>query len=156
MHKAFINTHNVSKFQLSTSSGFGIISELITFQAKNYRFLCFFGSQFTITWSRIPKIGAQDAFNHCYVIIFSTIFITAKQIRKTLITVNKPAKFPYLYTAQLHHQSCFQPKQFFSEMQNHFVPNHCLQKRSQFWEVWHLRPLLHLHQIEVLDLAIAN
>ena len=41
LHKVFINTHIVFKFQLCTSSGFGIISELITFQAKNCRFLCF-------------------------------------------------------------------------------------------------------------------
>ena len=42
LRKAFISIHIVSEFQLSTSSGFGIISDLITFQAKNYRFFMFF------------------------------------------------------------------------------------------------------------------
>ena len=42
LHKAFISTHIVSRLQLCTSIGFGIISDLITFQTKNYRFLMFF------------------------------------------------------------------------------------------------------------------
>ena len=41
LHKAFISTHIVSKFQLFTSSGFGVISNVITSEAKNYHFLCF-------------------------------------------------------------------------------------------------------------------
>ena len=42
LHKAYISTHIVSKFQLCTSSGFGIISDLITFEVKNYHFFMFF------------------------------------------------------------------------------------------------------------------
>ena len=56
----------MSKFQLCTSSGFGIISKSITFQTKNRRFFCSFESQFTITWPRIPKIGTHDTFNNSY------------------------------------------------------------------------------------------
>ena len=57
----------MSKFQLCTSSGFGIISGSITFQAKNRRFFCSFVSQFTITWPRIPKLGTHDSFDNSYV-----------------------------------------------------------------------------------------
>ena len=54
----------MSKFQVSTSSGFGIISDLITFQAKNYRFFCL-NSQPRDLGS--PKFGTQVAFINCYV-----------------------------------------------------------------------------------------
>ena len=55
--KAITSTHIVSKFQPCTSSGFGIISDLITFQVKNYRFSCFFGlnSRSRDLWS--PKLA---------------------------------------------------------------------------------------------------
>ena len=67
LHKAFISTRFVSKFQLCTSSGFWVISELKNFQAKNRRFICFFVSQFTITWPRIPKISSYDVHSNYHV-----------------------------------------------------------------------------------------
>ena len=62
LHEAFISTHIVYKFKLCTLSGFWVIGELINFQVKNRRFLCFLVSQFTIMWPRIVKIGTHDAF----------------------------------------------------------------------------------------------
>ena len=62
LHKALISTLIASKFQLCTTSGFGITSELLPFQAKICHFLRFFVPQFTITWHRFPKIRTHNAF----------------------------------------------------------------------------------------------
>ena len=67
VHKGFISTHIVYKFQLCTSSGFWVISKLIDFKTTNRRFLCFFECLFTTTWRRISKIGTHDAFIASYV-----------------------------------------------------------------------------------------
>ena len=66
LHEAFISTHIVFKFQLCTSSGFWVISELINFQAKK-SLLFFCVSQFMITRPRIPEIGTLDAFIKSYI-----------------------------------------------------------------------------------------
>ena len=49
LRKAFKSTYIALKLEYCMSSGFGIISELITFQAKICRFFMFLVCQFTIT-----------------------------------------------------------------------------------------------------------
>ena len=56
------------KFQLWASSGFWIYRRINKFSRKKSPFLlCCFVSQFSITWTSIPKIGKHDAFINCYV-----------------------------------------------------------------------------------------
>ena len=67
LHKAFIITHIVCKFQLCTPSSFWVIGELLNIQVKNRLFLRFLVSQFTITGPRIPKIRTHNAFVNSHV-----------------------------------------------------------------------------------------
>ena len=66
LHKTFISTNILSKFQLCTWSAFWVISKLINFQAKYHYFFMFFVSQLGITWPRIATIGTHDAFINSY------------------------------------------------------------------------------------------
>ena len=100
-HNAFISTHIVSKFQLCRSSGFYVINELINFQAKNRRFICFLGgSQFTITLARIPQIGTHDSFINSFVeskFQLSRFYCLLVMSKSILICQNLPTKTKVLH-----------------------------------------------------------